>query len=46
MVMSREWTQRDYQKLWFAGNLKEGKNEAFPWEPGKIEYLEPWMKEI
>jgi hypothetical protein len=23
MDMSREWTQRDYQKLWFTGNLKE-----------------------
>jgi hypothetical protein len=34
--MSTEWTQRDYQKLWFTGNLKEGKNEAVPGEPGKI----------
>ena len=30
MVMSREWTQRDYQKSWLTGNLKEGKNEAPP----------------
>jgi len=38
MVMSREWTQRDYQTLWFTGNLKEGNNEAVPGEPGKMEY--------
>ena len=36
MVMSTEWTQRDYQKLWFTGNLKEGKNETSP------ENLERW----
>ena len=41
MVMSREWTQRDYQKLRFTGNLKEGKNEAVPGEPGKMEYIQP-----
>jgi hypothetical protein len=46
MVMSREWTQHDYQELWFTGNLKEGKNEAIPEEPGKMEYTQPWMKEI
>ena len=40
------WTQRDYQKLWFTGNLKEGKNEAVPGEPGKMEYIQPWMEEI
>jgi hypothetical protein len=40
-VMSREWTQRDYQKLWFTGNPKEGKNEAIPGEPGKMEYKQP-----
>ena len=44
--MSREWTQRDYQKSWFTGNLKERKNEAVPGEPGKMEYIQPWMKEI
>jgi hypothetical protein len=41
MVMSREWTQRDYQKLCFTGNLKEGKNEALPGESGKMEYVQP-----
>jgi hypothetical protein len=46
MVMSREWTQRDYQKLWFTGNLKEGNNEAVPGEPEKMEYIQPWMEEI
>jgi hypothetical protein len=25
MVMSREWTQSDYQKLRLTGNLKEGR---------------------
>jgi len=38
--------QHDYQKLWFTGNLKEGKNEAVPEEPGKMEYTQPWMKYI
>jgi hypothetical protein len=46
MVMSREWTQRDYQELFFSGNLKEGSNEAFLGEPGKMEYIQPRMKEI
>jgi hypothetical protein len=41
MVMSREWTQRNYQKSWFTWNLKEGKNEAIPREPGKMEYIQP-----
>jgi hypothetical protein len=36
MVISREWTQHDYQKLLFTGNLKEGKNEAVSEEPGKM----------
>jgi hypothetical protein len=36
MVMLREWTQRDYQKLLCTGNLKEGKYEAVPGEPGKM----------
>jgi hypothetical protein len=40
MVMWREWTQRGYQKLLFTGSLKEGKNEAIPEEPGKMEYTE------
>jgi len=46
MLMSREWTQRDYQELWFSGNLKEGNNKAVPGEPGKMEYIQLWMKEI
>jgi hypothetical protein len=41
MVMSREMTQRDYQKLLFTGNLKEGINEGVPGEPGKMEYIQP-----
>jgi hypothetical protein len=41
MVMSREWTQRDYQKSFFTGNLKEGNKEAVPGEPGKTEYIQP-----
>ena len=45
MVMSREWTQYDYHELWFTVNLKEGNNDAVPGEPGKMEYIEPWMKE-
>ena len=36
MVMLRDWTQCDYQKSWLTGNLKEGKNEAAPEEPGKM----------
>ena len=45
--MSREWTQRDYQKLWLTWNLKEEKkNEAVPEEPGKMGYIQPWVKEI
>jgi hypothetical protein len=44
--MSREWTQRDYQKLWLTGNVKGGKNEAVPEEPGKMGYIQPWVKEI
>jgi len=46
MVIWREWTQHDYQKLRFIGNLKEGKNEAVPDEPGKMEYMQPQVKEI
>jgi len=41
MVMSTEWTQRDYQKLRFTGDLKEGNNEAVLGEPGKMEYIQP-----
>jgi hypothetical protein len=40
MVMSREWTQHDYQKLRFTGNLKEGEKETVPEEPGKMEYTQ------
>jgi hypothetical protein len=36
--MLREWTQRDYQKLWLTGNLKEGKNEVVPEELGEMGY--------
>jgi hypothetical protein len=46
MVMLREWTQRDYQKLWLTGNLKEGKNEVVPEEPGEMGYIQPWVEEI
>jgi hypothetical protein len=35
----REWTQRDYQKS--TGNLKEGRNEVIPEEPGKMGYKQP-----
>jgi len=38
MVMSREWTQHDYQKSRLTGNLKEEKNEAVPEETGKMGY--------
>jgi hypothetical protein len=41
MVMSKEWTQRGDQNSWLTGNLKEGKNEAVPEEPGKMEYIQP-----
>ena len=43
--MSREWTERDYQKLWLTGNMKEGKNEAVPEEPGKMGYIQRWVRE-
>jgi len=46
VVMSREWTQHNYQKSWLIGNLKEGKNEAAPDEPGKMGYIQPWVKEV
>ena len=36
MDMSREWTERDYQKSRLTGNLKEGKNEAVPEEHGNM----------
>jgi hypothetical protein len=45
MVMSREWTQRDYQKLGFTANLKEEKNGAVPGETGKMEYIKPFSHE-
>ena len=38
--MSREWTQRDHQKSWLTGNLKDEKNKAVPEEPGKMGYTE------
>jgi len=41
MVMSREWTERDYQKLWLTGNLKEEKNEAVREKPEKMGYIQP-----
>jgi hypothetical protein len=37
MVTSREWTQYDYEILWFTGNLKEGKKRGRlrrTWEDG------------
>jgi len=46
MVMSREWTQYDYQELWFTEKLKKENNEAAPGEPGRMKYMQPWMKEI
>jgi hypothetical protein len=27
------------------GNLKEGKNEALPEEPGKMGYIEGWVRD-
>jgi hypothetical protein len=42
MVMLKEWTQRDYQKLWLTGDLKEGKNEVFPEETEEMGYIQPW----
>jgi hypothetical protein len=41
MDMSTEWTQCGYQKLRLTGNLKEGKNEAIPEEPGNMGYIQP-----
>jgi hypothetical protein len=38
MVMSREWTQHDYQISRLTENLKEVKNEAVREEPGKMGY--------
>ena len=43
--MSREWTQREYQKSWLTANLKEGQNKAVPEKPGKMGYIQPWVKE-
>jgi hypothetical protein len=40
MDMSREWTERDYQKLCLTGNLKEGKNEAVAEELGMMGYVQ------
>jgi hypothetical protein len=33
------------KKLRFTGKLKEGRNEAVPEEPEKMEYIQPRMKE-
>ena len=41
MVMSSEWTQRDYQKIvihWKPEGRK--KKEAVPGEPGEMEYIQ------
>jgi len=43
--MSTEWTERDYKKLWSTGNLKEGKNEADPEKPGKMGYMQRWVRD-
>jgi len=45
IFLNREWIQRDYQKSWLTGNLKEGKNEAVLKEPGKMGYVQHWVKE-
>jgi len=37
MDMSREWIERDYQKSWLTGNLKEGEKRGRPrrtWKDG------------
>ena len=34
------------ERMDFTGNLKEGKNEAAPEEPGKMGYIQPLMKAI
>ena len=44
--MLREWTERDCQKLWSTGNLKDGKNKVVPAEPVKMGYIELWAEEI
>jgi CO dehydrogenase/acetyl-CoA synthase beta subunit len=38
--MSRKWIQRDYQKLWLTGNLKERINKAITEEIGKMGYIQ------
>ena len=35
MLLLSEWTQRDCQKLWLTGNLKEGKERGHPWRTWK-----------
>ena len=42
MVMSREWIQRDYQKLRLTGNMKEENNEVVPEGPEKMGYMQRW----
>ena len=44
--MSREWTERDYQQLWLTGEVKEENHEAVTEEPGKMGYVERWVREI
>jgi hypothetical protein len=39
--MLREWTQSNYPKSGLTGNLKEGKNEVVPEEPGEMGYIQP-----
>jgi len=46
--MSREWTERGYQKLCLTGNMKEERKkekEAFPEEPAKMGYIQRWVRE-
>ena len=33
-------------KLWLTGNMKDGKNEVVPEEPGKMGYIQLWVKEM
>jgi hypothetical protein len=46
MDMLRKWTQCDFQKVWSPGNLKEGKNEVVPEEPGKVGCIQRWVEEV
>jgi hypothetical protein len=42
----RELAERDYQELCLTGNLKEENNQAVPKEPGKVGYIQRWVREI